>query len=104
MGKFKKGIFLGGLFGAASMWLMTTTKGKHVRGQILDSATEMYGKLEKELKKTETYNKLTKARYTKLVKKYVDKYAVDSGLATEAKKMVVTLLNSQWKNIRKQLK
>ena len=104
MGKFNKGLFFGGLFGAASMWLVTTKKGKKVREQMLDSAAEVYEKLEKQIKKTESYEKLTKARYVTLVKKMVDTYAIETGLADDVKRYIITLVSSQWKNARKKLK
>ena len=104
MGRFNKGLFFGGLFGAASMWLVTTKKGKKVREQMLDTAAVVYEKLEKDIQKTESYEKLTKARYVKLVKQVVEKYAIKNGLADDVKRYVTALVSSQWKNARKNLR
>jgi len=104
MGRLNKGLFIGGLLGAGMTWLFATKKGKEVREQMLDYAADVYTTLRQEVMKTETYDKLTKQKYVVLVQKFVDKYAVDNGLAKEVKDMVVKVVTSQWDNIRKELK
>ena len=44
MGKFNKGVVLGGVLGAAIVWLNTTTKGKQYRTQLVDQAADIYMK------------------------------------------------------------
>ncbi len=104
MGKFKKGLFLGGLLGAGMTWLMATQKGKEVREQMLDHAADVYTNLRKELLQSESYEKLTKNRYISLLNEYVDKYAVENGLAGEVKEMIIKVVGSQWKSLRDELK
>lgn len=104
MGKFNKGLFLGGLLGAGLMWLSTTKKGKEVREQMLDHAAEVYVKIKKEVLNSSQYQDLSKNKYVQLVKEYVDKYAVENGLAENVKNMVVKVVTSQWSKLREDLK
>ncbi len=104
MGKFKKGLFLGGLLGAGLMWLSTTKKGKEVREQMLDHAAEIYVKLKEEVINSPQYTDLTKNKYVQLVREYVDKYAIQNGLAENVKNMVVKVLNAQWDKLREEIK
>ena len=104
MGKFKKGLCLGGLFGAGLMWLNTTKKGKEVREEMLDHAAEVYVKVKDQVLASDKYKNLTKSQYVKMVGEYVDKYAVKNGLADNVKKMVSKLVNAQWNNLKGQMK
>lgn len=101
---FKKGLFFGGLLGAGLMWLSTTTKGKEVREQILDYAADVYVKLKVEIMKSKTFKDLNKNEYVKKVKEYVDKYAIENGMAENVKNMVIKLVSAQWRNIEQELK
>lgn len=104
MGRFKKGLFFGGMLGAGLTWLMTTTKGKNVRGQMLDHAADAYTKLREEVLASESYDKLTKSRYVKKVEKYVKAYAKEHNLSTDVAQVVTKLVSSQWKAMRDELK
>ncbi|MBD3311276.1 MAG: hypothetical protein GF349_02110 [Candidatus Magasanikbacteria bacterium] len=104
MGRFKKGLFLGGLVGAIMMWLNTTTKGKKVRKQIVENSADVYEKLSDQIMSSESWDKMTKTKYAKMVQEYVDKYAVDNGLADNVKKTIKKLVVSQWGNLKKEAK
>ena len=104
MGKFKKGLFLGGLLGAGMMWLNISTKGKEVREQMLDHAAEVYTGLKNQVLGSAQYNNLTKSKYMAEVKKYVDKYAIQNGLADNVKKMVVKVVVAQWSKLKEEIK
>jgi len=39
-----------------------------------------------------------------MVKKYIDKYAIDNGLAENIKNMVTKVVIAQWNNLQKELK
>jgi len=104
MGMFKKGLLLGGLLGAGLMWLNTTGRGKEVRDKILDAAADVYVKLKKELLESKQYKQLQKNEYVKLVKEYVDKYAIENGLAENVKNVVVKLVSSQWGKLKEELR
>lgn len=99
MGKFKAGIFLGGLLGAGLMWLNLTPKGRETRDQMLDHAAKIYSILKEKVQTSEQYKNLTKNEYVKLVKEYVDKYAIENGLAEKVKNIIIKVVSSQYKNI-----
>ncbi|MEK7084784.1 MAG: hypothetical protein AAB932_06120, partial [Patescibacteria group bacterium] len=61
MGKFKKGLFLGGILGAGLMWLNTTTRGKEKREEIFDHAAEIYRRVKEEIKDSDAVAGLKKA-------------------------------------------
>ena len=100
MGNLKKGMFIGALIGAGLVWLNTTKKGKEVREQILDTASDVYEKLKGEIKGSKEYQKLTKSEYVRMARKYVEKYAVDNGLAENVKNMVTKIVAAQWNNLK----
>ncbi len=104
MGKFKKGLFFGGLLGAGLMWLSVTKKGKEVREQMLDHAAEVYVKIKQAVLTSEQYKNLNKNQYVALVKQYVDKYAVQNGLAENVKNLIMKVVNSQWSRLREEMK
>lgn len=102
MGKFKKGLLLGGLLGAGLMWLSVTKKGKEVREQILDHAAVVYPKIKAQVLSSDQYKKLNKNQYVKLVKEYVDKYAIENGLAESVKNMVIKVVSAQYNKLREE--
>jgi len=104
MGKFKKGMFLGGLLGAGLVWLSTTQKGKQVREEMLDHAAEVYVGLKDKVTVSEEFKNLTKNQYVKLATEAVNKYAIDNGLAENVKNMVVKVVSAQYKNLKGELK
>ncbi len=99
MGKFKAGLFLGGLLGAGLAWLNLTQKGRETRDQILDHAAKIYSAVKEKVQATEQYKDLSKNEYVKLVKEYVDKYAIENGLAEKVKSVIIKVVSSQYKNI-----
>lgn len=103
MGKFKKGLFLGGLLGAGLMWLSTTKKGREVREQILDHAAKIYVKVKEQVLVSPQYENFTKNEYVQMVKEYVDKYAIQNGLADSVKNMIVKIVSLQWNNLQSDL-
>ncbi len=104
MGKFKKGLFLGGLLGAGMMWLNTTKKGKEMRDEMLDHSAEVYVGLKDKIMASDKYQKMTKHEYVKMVQELVNKYAIDNGLAENVKKMVEKLVIAQWNHLKSELK
>ncbi|MBT4121093.1 MAG: hypothetical protein HOA57_00310 [Candidatus Magasanikbacteria bacterium] len=100
MGKFKKGLCLGGLLGAGLVWLNTTQKGRDMREQMLDHAAEVYVGLKEKVLVSKEYKNLNKNQYVKLVRESVNKYAVENGLAENVKKMVVKVVSAQYKNLK----
>jgi gas vesicle protein len=104
MGKFKKGLCLGGFLGAGLMWLNATTKGKKVREQMLDHSADIFVDMKKKAMISKEWKNMTKSKYIKLVQSYVDKYAKKNGLANNVQKLVKKVLIAQWSNIKKDMK
>lgn len=104
MGRFNKGVFLGGVLGAALVWLNTTTKGKQYRNQLLDAAADIYERVKEEIMENEKVETLTKHKYVARVKRVVDTYARENELAQDTKDMIVRLLSSQWTAFKKEIK
>ncbi len=100
MGKFKKGLCLGGLLGAGLVWLNTTQKGRDMREQMLDHAAEVYVGLKEKVLTSKELKNLNKNQYIKMVKESVNKYAVENGLAENVKNMVVKVVSAQYKNLK----
>ena len=100
MGKFKAGLFLGGLLGAGIAWLNLTEKGRATRDQMLDHAAKIYSGLKDKIQASEQYKNLTKNEYVQLVKEYVDKYAIENGLAEKVKNIIVKVVSAQYNNIK----
>lgn len=103
MGKFKKGLFLGGLLGASMVWLNTTKKGREVKGKLLDQAADIYLDLKDKVMQSQALDKLSKQDFVVMVKEAVDKYAVQNGMADKVKNMVTKLISTQWNNLQKEL-
>ena len=101
MGRFKKGLFLGGVLGAGLAWLNLTPKGKKTRAELLDHAAVVYGQVKDQLEKSGTLDKMTKNKYVQTVQEVVDKYAIENGMADKVKNMVVKLVGTQYKNLKK---
>ena len=100
MGRFKKGLFLGGLLGASMMWLNVTPKGKELRSKISANLEPLFNELKTSLKQLEGP---TKDMYDALVERAVEEYAVKRELAEDVKVMLVKGLKKRWKDIQKDL-
>jgi len=97
MGKFKKGLFLGGLLGAGMMWLNATKKGKETRDQMLDYAADVYSDVKIKVMESDGWDKMTKTKYYKMVEEVVNKYAVENDLIDSIRDMVEKIVKAQWK-------
>jgi len=103
MGKFKKGIFLGGLLGAGIMWLNTTKKGKGYRDKLVDHAADVYGNVKDQVLSSNQWQSMTKQKYVAMVRDAVDTYAVKNGMAKDMKNMIVKLVSNQWKMVKEEI-
>jgi len=101
MGKFKKGLFLGGILGAALTWINTTTKGREFREKLLDQSAVIYAEVKERALASDTWETMQKNEYVRMVQDAVDKYAKEHELADDVRKMIVKLVSSQWKNLRR---
>ena len=103
MGKFKKGLVLGGLLGAGLTWMSTTKKGRETREKMLDQAADVYGDVKKKVLVSPQWDKMTKNEYVRMVQDCVDKYCVQNKAAQKAKSMIVKVVSAQWGNVKKEI-
>jgi gas vesicle protein len=101
MGRFNKGLFLGGLMGAALMWMNVTPKGKEMRAKIIAHLEPLFNELKESIKQLEGP---TKEMYDALVERAVEEYAVKRELAEDVKVLLVRELKKRWKDLQKELK
>lgn len=100
MGNFRKGLFLGGLLGAALVWLNATPKGKEMRAKLMVHLDPLYAELKENLKKLEGP---TREMYEALVERAVEEYAAKKELAIDMKNMLVRELKKKWKELEKEM-
>lgn len=101
MGSFKRGLFLGGLMGAALMWLNVTPKGKEMRAKLLEHLDPLYNELRESLKQLEGP---TKEMYYALVDRAVEEYAAKKEMADELKSVLISRLKKKWVELEKEIK
>ena len=101
MGKFNKGLLLGGLLGAAVTWLNVTPKGKEYRDKLLGHADALYGQIKESLKQLDGP---TKEMYDALVERAVAEYADKKEIALDMKGKLVKELKKRWCNLQNELK
>lgn len=93
MGRFKKGLFLGGLLGAGLMWLNGTTRGREYRAKMIEHLTPLYAQLKESVKKLEGP---TKEMYCALVERAVEEYAARKEMAEDMKVSLIKELKKKW--------
>lgn len=103
MGKFNKGLVVGGLVGAGLMWLNSSKKGKEMRAQIMDAAHEVYEGSKEKVMTSETWQHMTKTKYAQIVATLVDDYATKQKLSPKTKSMVKKLVNAQYARLKKEM-
>ncbi|MBI5729459.1 MAG: hypothetical protein HY983_04460 [Candidatus Magasanikbacteria bacterium] len=101
MGRFKKGLFLGGLLGATLMWLNATPKGKEMRAKLAAHLEPLYNELKASIKQLEGP---TKEMYDALVERAVAEYASKKELAAEMADHLIRQLKKRWRDVEKDLK
>lgn len=104
MGRLKNGLLLGSMLGAGLMWLNTTQKGRELKRKITLQAAEVYGDVKERVMMAETWEKLSKSKYSALVVQVVDEYAKKHPLAEQAKDIIVKIVSSQWEHIQTHIK
>lgn len=100
MGKFKKGLFLGGVLGAALMWLNATPKGKEMRAKLVEHLEPLFNELKISIKQLEGP---TREMYEALVERAVEEYAAKKELAAEVKDMLIRKLKKRWDELQREL-
>jgi len=100
MGLFKKGLFLGGLLGAAAVWLNATPKGKEMRAKLMEHLEPLYNELKESLKQLQGP---TKEMYDALVERAVQEYAAKKEMASDMKDLLIKELKKRWKSLERDL-
>ncbi len=101
MGKFNKGLVLGGVLGAALVWLNVTPKGKELRAKVTQHFEPLFNQLKDSLKQLEGP---TREMYDALVERAVEEYAAKKEIATDLKIALVRELKKRWKDVEAELK
>ena len=92
---------LGGLMGAAAIWLNCTPKGREMRAKMMEHVEPLYNELKESLKQLQGP---TKEMYDALVDRAVEEYAAKKEMAAEMKNMVIRELKKRWTNLAKEIK
>lgn len=101
MGMFKKGFFLGGLIGAAVVWLNATAKGKEFRTKMITHLEPLYAELKETIK---TLEGPTKEMYDALVERAVEEYAAKKEMALDMKTHLIKELQKRWDTLVEDIK
>ncbi|MDO8626042.1 MAG: YtxH domain-containing protein [Candidatus Magasanikbacteria bacterium] len=100
MGRFRKGLILGGLMGAALTWLNATPRGKEFRAKLAEHLNPLFEELKASLKQLEGP---TREMYEALVERAVEEYALKRQMAEEMKVQLTRQLKKKWHEIKKDL-
>lgn len=101
MGRFKKGLFLGGLLGAGLMWLNGTVQGKEYRAKIIAHLDPLYNELKESIKKLEGP---TREMWDALVERAVEEYAAKKEMAMDMKNNLIKELQKRWDKLEKEIR
>jgi gas vesicle protein len=101
MGRFKKGLVVGGLVAGILTWLNVSPKGKEYRDKLLSHIEPLFNELKESLKQLEGP---TREMYDALVERAVEEYALKKEIAVDVKNNLVKELKKKWKELEKELK
>ncbi|MDO8499452.1 MAG: hypothetical protein Q7S66_02220 [bacterium] len=101
MGKFNKGLFLGGLLGAGLIWLNATPKGKEMKAKIAEYLEPLYAELKISMTQLEGP---TKEMYEALVDRAVEEFAARKDMAMDMKAVLIRKLKQKWADLEKEMK
>lgn len=101
MGRFKKGLLLGGLIGGVLTWLNVSPRGKEYRDKIISHIEPLYSELRMSLKKLEGP---TREMYDALVERAVEEYAIKKELAVDMKNNLIRELKKRWAELEEEIR
>ncbi len=101
MGRFKKGLVLGGVLGAGLMWLNATVKGKEYRAKLIAHIEPLYSELRESIKKLEGP---TREMWNALVERAVEEYSAKKELAIDIKNNLIKELQKKWEGLEKEIR
>lgn len=97
---FKKGLVMGSLLGGILVALGMSQKGKEIREKVVDYAQELSSELKK---KAIEWGETTKETYNEMVRRAVEEFARQKGLALETKEAVIEKLEDKWDEIQSEI-
>lgn len=103
MGKFKKGLILGGLLGAGTMWLCTTKQGGKLCGKVKEHSGEVYKRTKDKIMSSDAYKDMSQKEFVKEVKELADKYAEEKDLEAVTKQAIIKIVSDHWDNVKKDI-
>ncbi|MCF6276348.1 MAG: hypothetical protein L3J07_00710 [Candidatus Magasanikbacteria bacterium] len=101
MGRFKKGLFLGALFGAGMSLLNTTKKGNKIKKNIKETSEEIFVQVKKEIKDSGLAGKITDSKYAKIAEKKVKAYTKKNPWAKTMSNSIVKTLKAKHAKCKK---
>ncbi|MCX6782093.1 MAG: YtxH domain-containing protein [Candidatus Magasanikbacteria bacterium] len=101
MGRFKKGLVLGGIVGAGLMWLNATVKGKEYRAKLIAHLEPLYNELKESIMKLEGP---TREMWDALVERAVEEYSAKKELAVDVKNNLIRELQKRWCKLEKEIR
>lgn len=101
MSGFKKGLFLGGLIGAAAAWLAYAPKGKEFKAKMMEHLDPLYNELKNSIKQLEGP---TREMYEALVDRAVEEYSAKKEMAADMKTALVKKLKKKWCQLEAEIK
>lgn len=101
MGRFKRGLLLGGIVGAGLMWLNATVKGKEYRNKLVAHLEPLYNELKDSIKKLEGP---THEMWNALVERAVEEYAAKKEMAVDMKNNLIKELQRRWSKLEKEIR
>lgn len=97
MGRFNKGVIIGSILGASTVWMNTTKQGKEVKEKLKDHAQEAFDELKEKLSESDLMDRV---KYDARVKKVVAEFTKRKDLPAKAGKILESILQSQWKRLQ----
>ncbi len=99
--KFKKGLLLGGILGAAALLGFTMTKkGKKFEETVHQKVQDQFKEVTNELKKRlSELQDITQAKFNSLVETIVKEFAKKKALALDIQKNFIQSLQDQWTEV-----
>lgn len=104
MSRFKRGMIVGGLVGGFLVWLHTSKNGQATRKEIKRHTSEIFARVREQVLASGAWETLEKNKYMDHVRDMVDRYIVETGLATDMKAVLVTIVGAYWRILHGEIK
>ena len=101
MGRFNKGLLLGGAIGAVLVWLNISPQGKELRAKLRQHGEPLFNELKNSLRQLEGP---TREMYEALVERAVEEYASKKEMAADLKTLLTKELKRRWSDLQADLR